>query len=140
MGVFDKARVVLYRVHEKGLEILLVSHDMKNDPDIWRIPVSEMNDLKTNRVIKLEEQLDMEGNSIPTYAIEADWHDIPSVRGLIKHDAKLIKSKIKEVLPQVEKGAYFTVKEAFKKVMPEEYKALKELKDILFDRNMSMNI
>jgi len=120
MSVFDKARVVLYRVHEKGLEILLVSHDMKNDPDIWKIPTSK--------------------NPIPTFAIEADWHDIPSVRGLIKHDAKLIKSKIKEVLPQVENGAYFTIKEAFKKVMPEEYKALKELKDIILDRNMSMNI
>lgn len=140
MSVFDSARVVLYRIHEKGLEILLVSHDMKNDPDIWNIPMSKIKDTNSRSIITLEDQLDQEGNPIPTFAIEADWHDIPSVRGMIKHDAKLIKSKIKEVLPQVENGAYFTIKEAFKKVMPEEYKALKELKDILLDRNMSMNI
>lgn len=140
MSVFDSARVVLYRIHEKGLEILLVSHDMKNDPDIWNIPMSKIKDTNSRSIITLEDQMDQEGNPIPTFAIEADWHDIPSVRGMIKHDAKLIKSKIKEVLPQVENGAYFTIKEAFKKVMPEEYKALKELKDILLDRNMSMNI
>lgn len=140
MRVFDSARVVLYRIHEKGLEILLVSHDMKNDPDIWRIPVSAINDVQSNSIITLEDQMDERGNAVTTLAIEADWHDIPSVRGLIKHDAKLIKSKLKEVLPQVEKGAYFTIKEAFKKVLPEEYQALKELKDILLDRNMSMNM
>jgi len=140
MSVFDQVRIVLYRVHEKGLEILLVSHDMENDPDIWKIPASGVNVISTSNAIELESQKDDQGNSFKTIAIEADWHDIPSVRGIIKHDAKLIKSKIKEVLPQVEQGAYFTIKEAFKKVMPAEYKALKELKDILLDRNMSLNM
>ena len=74
------------------------------------------------------------------FGIEGDWHDIPSIRGMIKHDLKRVKSKVKEVLPDVEKGMYFNVKEAFKKVMPHEYAALKELKDILIDRNAVKNI
>jgi len=140
MSVLDNARIVLYRIHEKGLEILLVSHNMKNDPDIWNIPGVHMQKIEANSAIELEDLVDGEGNNISTIAIEADWHDIPSVRGLIKHDAKLIKSKIKQSIPQLEQGAYFTIKEAFKKVLPEEYKVLKELKDILLDRNMSINI
>lgn len=133
-SVFDTTRLILYRVHEKGLEILLVSHDMKNDPDIWQIPDIQMSSLNDKELIELET------DTIPTYAIEADWHDIPSIRGIIKHDAKLVKNKIKTVLPGIEKRAYFTIKEAFKKVMPEEYKALKELKDILLDRNLTTSI
>jgi len=140
MSVLDPVRIVLYRMHEKGLEILLVSHDMQNDPDIWKIPATAITELNDSNFIELEFQKDEEGKLFKTIAIEADWHDIPSLRGLIKHDAKLIKAKIKEVLPQVEKGAYFTIKEAFKKVLPAEYKALKELKDILLDRNISLNI
>jgi len=84
--------------------------------------------------------IELETDSMPTFAIEADWHDIPSVRGIIKHDAKLVKKKIKTVLPGIEKRAYFTIKEAFKKVLPDEYKALKELKDILLDRNLTTSI
>ena len=144
MSVLDLARVVIYRFHEKGLEIFLINNEMDKDQDIWQIPqgLSESIREKGNvkNIIDLDTTEDEHGRTIKTLAIEGDWHDIPSIRGMLKHDVKLVKAIVKENLPGSEKGAYFAVKEAFKKVLPHEYKALKELKDVLFDRNSVTNI
>ena len=144
MSVLDLARVVIYRFHEKGLEIFLINNEMDKDQDIWQIPqgLSESIREKGNvkNIIDLDTIEDDQGRTIKTLAIEGDWHDIPSIRGMLKHDVKLVKAIVKENLPGSEKGAYFAVKEAFKKVLPHEYKALKELKDVLFDRNSVTNI
>ena len=144
MSVLDLARVIIYRFHEKGLEIFLINNEMEKDPNIWHIPqgfsatISEKSE--TKNIIDLDTTEDENGRTIRTLAIEGDWHDIPSIRGMLKHDIKLVKAIVKENLPGSEKGAYFAVKEAFKKVMPHEYKALKELKEVLFDRNSVTNI
>jgi hypothetical protein len=143
MSVLDLARVIIYRFHEKGLEIFLINNDMDKDQDIWRIPQGLSNSIRENgdvNVIDLDTTEDENGRSVRTLAIEGDWHDIPSIRGMLKHDVRLVKTIVKENLPGSEKGAYFAVKEAFKKVMPQEYKALKELREILFDRNSVTNI
>lgn len=143
MSVLDLARIIIYRFHEKGLEIFLINNEMENDSDIWKLPEGLSHTLQKDaklKIIDLESVEDHEGQKIRTLAIEGDWHDIPSIRGMLKHDVKLFKSIVKENLPGSEKGAYFAVKEAFKKVLPHEYKALKELKDILFDRNSVTNI
>ena len=142
MSLLDLARVIIYRYHEKGLEIFLINNEMENDADIWRIPQGVVNQWKEEgrTIIDLDMTEDEEGQRIKTIAIEGDWHDIPSIRGMLKHDIRLIKSIVKENLPGSEKGAYFAVKEAFRKVMPQEYTLLKELKDILFDRNTVTNI
>jgi predicted NUDIX family NTP pyrophosphohydrolase len=120
---------------------------MENDPDIWKIPECEARTkLKTllstvgGEMIELDPCMDEEGNLIQTYAIEGDWHDIPSIRGLLKYDIRLLKSKIKEAFPELEEGGFFAIKEALKKVLPNEYAALKELKEILWDRNVLINI
>ena len=144
MSVLDLARVIIYRFHEKGLEIFLINNEMDKDQDIWQIPqglsesIREKGHLKN--IIDLDTMVDENGRTVKTLAIEGDWHNIPSIRGMLKHDVKLVKAIVKENLPGSEKGAYFAVKEAFKKVMPHEYKALKELKDVLFDRNSVTNI
>lgn len=144
MSVLDLARVIIYRFHEKGLEIFLINNEMESDQDIWQIPQGLSNTIRekglSNHIIDLENTEDENGRSIKTLAIEGDWHDIPSIRGMLKHDVKLVKTIVKENLPGSEKGTYFAVKEAFKKVMPHEYKALKELKEVLFDRNSVTNI
>ncbi len=143
MSVLDTARVIIYRFHEKGLEIFLVNSDLENDPDIWKLPNSNVHSVPsmTNLdSIQLEPVIDRNGKEVKTLAVEGEWHDIPSIRGMLRHDVKLVKSKIKEVAPEMEKGGFFAVKEAFKKVMPEEYKALKELKSILRDRNLTKYI
>ncbi len=144
MSVLDLARVIIYRFHEKGLEIFLINNEMEKDRDIWQIPQGLSATIRekseTKNIIDLDTTEDENGRTIRTLAIEGDWHDIPSIRGMLKHDIKLVKAIVKENLPGSEKGAYFAVKEAFKKVMPHEYKALKELKEVLFDRNSVTNI
>ena len=57
--------------------------------------------------------------------MEGDWHDIPSIRGILKHDIKLAKI-LRERLQAV-KGCLFC-KECFKKVLPQEYETIRELK------------
>lgn len=140
MSTLDQVRFIIYRCHEKGLEIFLVNSDLENDPDIWKLPQGDVLRQKVEvdpeKLIELDAFFDDEGNMTRAYAIEGDWHDIPSIRGMIKHDIKLVKSKVKQVLPDLENGTYFAMKEAFKKVLPNEYSALKELKDIIMDRNL----
>ena len=144
MNVLDKVRVVIYRFHEKGLEIFLINNKMEEDPEVWKIPHGSermhFSEGQEDQIIKLDPVTDEFGNTTEIFGIEGDWHDIPSIRGMIKHDLKRVKSKVIEVLPDAEKGMYFNVKEAFKKVLPHEYAALKELKDILIDRNAVKNI
>jgi len=140
MGVLDGVRIIMYRCHEKGLEIFLVNNDIANDADVWRLPNVSDIDTQSDQYIELDDIVDHNGNTIKTLAIEADWHDMPSIRGMLKYDVKLVKKKIKKALPELEQSTYFTIKDAFKKVLPQEYAALKELKDIILDRNIATNI
>jgi hypothetical protein len=144
MNVFDTVRVVVYRFHEKGLEIFLVNTGLEEEN--WRIPFADIakytgEDFEVGgRFIALESDSLPNGSTNMTCAIEGDWHDIPSIRKLIKEDIRLFSSKLDKVVPELEKGTYFAIKEAFKKVMPNEYKVLHELKDILLHRNLLKNI
>ncbi|MBK8699882.1 MAG: hypothetical protein IPN29_10240 [Saprospiraceae bacterium] len=146
MSVLDSVRVLIYRVHEKGLEVFLINNEMENDPEVWNLPEGFYgqisNNLKTvgKNLIDLEPTNGADGLRVKTLAIEGDWHDIPSIRGILKHDMKLAKKILRERLPGSEKGAYFAVKECFKKVLPHEYEAIKELKEIIADRNAVKNI
>jgi len=121
-----------------------VNSDLENDPDIWNIPQGDFSnnhmDASADNIIELDPFEDEFGNVSRAYAIEGDWHDIPSIRGMIKHDIKLVKSKVKEILPDSEKGTFFAIKEAIKKVLPNEYSAIKELKDIVVERNILRNL
>lgn len=141
MSVLDQARLVIYRFHEAGLEVFLINPKLHKDPEAWKLPEGVLKSLSENnyQVIELDDIKGSDGETLKTIAIEADWHEIPSIRGIIKHDVKRVKNKIKEVLPCLEEGTYFAVKDAFKKVLPKEYAALKELKDILIDRNTVTN-
>ena len=92
---------------------------------------SMLND--KDRVIQLDST-----DADKSLAIEADWHEIPSLKKLIHQDVSLVKSTIREMIPNMmEKGTFFAVKEAFKKVLPNQYLALKELKEIITERNMT---
>ena len=140
MSVLDFVRIVVYRCHEKGLEIFLMDSDLENNPEIWKTSQKELDNIKESKpnlnIIELEPSLNLEGKEVKTYAIESDWHEIPSIKGLLKHDIRLAKDTIKEMVPGIEKGAYVAMKEVTKKVMPKEYECLKELKEIITDRNM----
>jgi len=96
-------------------------------------------DEQKNTLIELE-PVDMDGNQLKTYAIEGDWHEIPSIRQLIKQDVKVVAGKVLEKSANIERGTYIAIRDAIKRSMPHEYNLLKELKDILVDRNLVRNI
>lgn len=144
MSVLDCARLIIYRINKKGLEIFLVQ-GQGEDALKWQIP---QGNLHSNHEYNLnaEErmiQLDSISNGdelMRALAIECDWHEIPSVRAMIKEDVRIVKDQIKQRIPELEKGTFFAVKEAFKKVLPHEYAMLKELKDVVSDRNQAKYI
>jgi len=140
MSVRDYARVIIYRVNKKGLEVFLIN----NETDGWQVPQGRLNECRTCELNDNEEiiELDPVGKEglDKAYAIEGDWHEIPSIRGIIKDDVRIVKTHIKQKFPELEQGTYFAVKEAFKKVMPDEYALLKELKDVVLEKNQAKYI
>ncbi len=146
MGVIDFARLMIYRIHETGLEIFLINNDLDKDLDVWNLPEGVGDEFKNKwkdlgrEAIDLDEVVTPDGKTLKTLAIEGDWHDIPSIRGMLKHDMKLAKKILSERLPGSEKGAFIAAKECFKKVLPHEYQAIKELKDVITDRNTVKNM
>jgi hypothetical protein len=145
MSVLDIVRLVIYRMHEKGLEIFLINNEMENDPDVWKLPEQSKNDLELRLAELQKDSIELgedtsSAKKVRTLAIEGDWHEIPSIKGMIKHDLKIAKKIIKHNLPNAEKGTFVAAKECFKKLLPEEYEAVKELKEIILDRNAVKNI
>lgn len=139
MSVLNHARVIIYRINKKGLEIFLV----KDGKDKWQIPNGTVNDTPQlpdqDKLIELDPS-ECDGEFCKAFAIECDWHEIPSVRAIIKEDVQIVKDQIKAHIPELEHGTYFAVKEAFKKVMPNEYSFLKELKDVILEKNQTKYI
>ena len=85
MSMLDKARLVIYRIKEKGLEIFLV-----NTGDQWEFPeIREASKAATDPANHIE--LDpvsrtSDGQAEKGLAVEGDWHDIPSLKKLLPTD------------------------------------------------------
>jgi hypothetical protein len=139
MHVLDSVRLIIYRCHEKGLEVFLVNTNFEEEN--WRIPFEEIAKYSENpenhRVITLDPLQENDGSLTRVLAVEGDWHDIPSLRKLVRGDVRIVASKIKFI---ADHGAFFAMKEAIKKVMPNEYAVLHELKEILTARNQIQSI
>ncbi len=138
MSVLNRFRLVVYRLHETGIEIFLVNTNLTEDENFWRFPLSktQFEELKQNKdVIELDAINAGDANELKGVALEGDWHDIPSIRQIMKHDIHTVGTKVKEVKNELENGSFVTLKEAFKRVLPDEYKMLKELKEVLLEKN-----
>lgn len=138
MSAKEKSNLILYRFKENGLEVFL----MKKDGESWELPQGEGSEpqaitLDPEQIIELDPvEHDGEGILEQAYAVEADWHDIPSLKSILKHDIVFMKDTVKQMIPDMmERGTYVAVREAFRRVLPNQYKMIKELKDILSDRN-----
>ena len=138
MNLSKKANLIIYRFREKGLEIFLLN----DREDQWEIPQGNLPYEKPQTLLDEERLIELDpiegetGTKEEAWAVEGDWHDIPSLKSMLYEDAKYLKEKIKEM----ERGTYISIKEAFKKVLPHQYAFLKELKDILADRNSLKNL
>ncbi|MFM8450333.1 MAG: hypothetical protein ACKOAY_09555 [Haliscomenobacter sp.] len=140
MDISKKINLVIYRFREKGLEVFLVN---PSDNENWTLPAEPQTEASQllplhhgDSLIELEPVDSADGETEQTWAVEGDWHDIPSLKSMLLEDAANLRNK----LADMEKGGFFAVKEAFKKVLPHQYKLLKELKEILADRNSVKNI
>ncbi len=146
MSVKYLAKVIIYRMAEKGLEILLIKDEGDPNGQKWSLPngLVESDNIKED-YIALDEldgyQLNEE-ISTPhrTVALEKDEQDLPSFRSLLLNDVKYVSKRLKDYLIEYDEATYVSIKEAVKKVLPDEYAKLKELKDILSDRNSVKNI
>ncbi len=143
MALIKNASLIIYRFAEKGLEIFLVNSDKK---DNWDLPKSMMDEvdpkqlMEEERIIALE-PVEEDGEVVQGIAVESDWHEIPSLKSMVKDDVLFVADQIKKIVPDMmDKGAYFAVKEAVKRVMPHQYEMLKELKDTLMERNSVRDI
>jgi hypothetical protein len=139
VDVLNLARVLIYRMHEKGLEVFLIKPELDKDPNIWKLPSGNSHlkeEIQDRDSIDLDDVEDSKGNKIKVIAIEGDYHDIPSIRGIIKHDIKRAKRKIKQFLPDLENGTFVGIDELVDKVYPHEHSAVVELQEIISHRNM----
>jgi phosphoenolpyruvate-protein kinase (PTS system EI component) len=132
MRMLKSARLVIYRLKEKGLEVFLV-----NTGDNWDLP--QLKDEHTlpsahDNCIELEPlQRDTEMSREKALAVEGDWHDIPSLKKLLLEDVDLLREQIQTV--EKDNGAFFALSEALRKVTPDYNAFFRELKDIIRDRN-----
>ncbi|MFN4080769.1 MAG: hypothetical protein ACK4NS_07685 [Saprospiraceae bacterium] len=141
--------VIIYRMGEEGLEVFLMNQNPSevSEAQRWQTPEAPegvANQAIISQCIELEPTQNADGASRKAIAVEAEWYDIPSLRALIYEDYRVAKERAYEhlnnLMPDLEKGAFFAIKEAFKKIMPDQYAFLKELKDILTEKNTVKNI
>lgn len=135
MSISKKASLIIYRFKEKGLEVFLVNSSEEEEQ--WGIPEGKVSMQDTQPLVEEDRLIELDpvekslGEMEEALAVEGDWHEIPSLKNMLYEDAIQLKEKLKDM----ENGTFFVVKEAFKKVLPHQYKFLKELKDVLLDRN-----
>jgi hypothetical protein len=144
MQANEQVDVIIYRVSDSGLEVFLVNPNTQAEgvSANWQPPVAAENaPERLSNCIELDAVVSSNGESRKAIAVEADWHEIPSLRALIYEDYRVAKEKakqhIKNLLPDIENGSFVAVKEAFKRVLPEQYAFLKELKDIVTEKNQT---
>jgi len=143
MPTNESVDLIIYRIGESGLEVFLVSKESAEaGEESWealRAAGGAPENLQQANCIELEPVQQEDGTERRAIAVEADWHELPSLRALIYEDYRVAKEKARErlrnLLPDMEKGAYFAIKEAFKRVLPEQYAFLKELKEVLTEKN-----
>jgi hypothetical protein len=145
MGLRKSVSLIIYRYASKGLEIFLQSTHNDFDSSHWSLPENvDSQDLisitSSDKIIELDPVSHENGNVTRAWAVEGDWHDIPSFVEMMKNDVKEVGEKIKVNLPENNKGYFFEIKDVIRKVLPHQYEMIKELKEILSDRNSVNNI
>jgi hypothetical protein len=140
MEISKTASLIIYRIREKGLEIFMLNPGKAEGN--WKLPNHQVGQTaalpleQTDKYIALDPVQQSDGKLEEGLAVEGDWHDIPSLKSLVMEDVEFMKEQIKQMgQDALEKGAFVAIKEAFKRVAPHQYEMLKELKDIISDRN-----
>jgi len=132
MHLIRKIHLIFYRFRERGLEIFLLE---EKEADALALPREERisglpSHFMEQATLISREPADAAGKS-ETWAMEVDGEEVPSLKALLYEDAR----QLSEILVSGEEGTFLRVKDALKRVMPQQYRWIKELKDILLDRH-----
>lgn len=144
MSINKTASFIIYRIREKGLEVFMLNKD--KDGKNWELPQHPVSEAKALPLLGEEELIELEPvktaeGEEQAFAMEGDWRNIPSLKSLLLSDVNFMRGQLRQFIPDaMENGTFVALKEAFKRVMPHQYEILKELKDILTDRNSVKNI
>lgn len=141
--VKDLIKLVVYRCAEKGIEILIIPEETENGrrytlPKTLKEELPFLQNLEESVSLKYQRQhKDSSGKAI---AVEDDSPDLPSLRKVLKNDFEYAKVRIKEYIPTPESIEFINIKDAVKNMLPHEYELLKEVKEIVSDRNLLKNL
>lgn len=155
------AGLLMYRYERDRLEVFLVHPGgpfFKNkDEGTWGIPKGMLNADENHfdaakrefeeetgigicpnceEFIQLDTVKYRGGKKVKAWAFEGNWDESQPIRSNTFELEYPPKSGKMTTFPEVDKGAFFTIKEAVKKVMPAQYAFLKELQEILKERNL----
>ncbi len=127
MGLRKRARLIIYRFRERGLEVFLTQQS-----DEWGLPGGDLQ-MDNPDHIALEPAADRE----EAIAVEGDWPEIPSLKQMLYEDAGEIKERLKEL----ESGTFLTIRDALKnRLSPGQVQFLRELVEVVTDRNSVRDI
>jgi len=153
-----RAGLLMYRYGKQGVEVFLVNEPTTptTENNAWRIPNGKVNiDENSFRAAQrefmretgvepeIEEFIDLDcvecqDGKVKAYAFEENSvADLPFNKILTTESPLRLRRKHKML---VEKGAWFCAKEAAKKVFPGEVELIKELIEVLADRNQARYI
>lgn len=128
MGLRKKASLIIYRFRERGLEVFLTRQS-----DEWGLPDGQLNAPPEHDLLELEPGADRS----EAVAVEGDWHEIPSLKAMLYQESAEFADKLKDL----EKGSFVTIKDALKKhLKPSQVQFLRELRDVMTDRNSVRDI
>jgi len=123
LGLRKKARLIIYRFQERGLEVFLL-----NKSNEWGIPGGQVDMDTDQEMIELEMSEDREA----AVAVEGDYHEIPSLKQMLYEES----SEFAERLRGVEEGTFVTIKDALKAHLSAgQVQFLRELREVITDRN-----
>jgi len=150
-----RAGLLMYRYGKEGLEIFLVNDetDTAEEKENWYIPNGEVRmdensfhaakrefARETGIEPEVEDFIDLDcvecqDGKVKAWAFEEiDATDLPFNKIKPQESPLRLRRKHKML---VEKGAWFCTKEAAKKVFPAEVELIKELRDVLNERNQA---
>ncbi len=128
MGLRKTASLIIYRFRERGLEVFLTQQS-----DEWGLPGGDVKMNDDQEYIELEPSEDQE----EAFAVEGDWHEIPSLKQMLYEESGELKDRLKEI----EQGAFVSIKDALKeRLSAGQVEFLRELRDVIADRNSVRDI
>ncbi len=139
----ESTGICVYRFGDQGLEVFLVKPDNEINQN-WEIPDGFLSEAieKDFDFIRLDDVTNTKDETTSACAFEdeseVETFDLPLKRILGKTESPFqLRRKHKYIS---DNGCYFVIKEAIKKVFPEQVVLLKELQEVLRDRNMIRHI